>query len=527
MSGEAYSEPHERAARRIGLCINGKYTIQRLLGVGGMAAVYEATHRNSKRCAIKILHPELSAVMDIKQRFLKEGYAANSVAHPGAVVVDDDDTAEDGAAYLVMELLEGETVDGLANRHGATLDPALVMVLGDQLLDVLGAAHEKGIVHRDIKPENLFVNRGTQLKVLDFGIARLREASGDSRRTVDGTVMGTPAFMPPEQASGLWAQVDARSDLWSVGATLFTLLTGRLVHEGSTINEALAASITQSARPIRDYRPDLPGPIADVIDRALQRDKALRFADAAAMRIALRSAYLQVYGQDLPPLPFALSGSGTAVPIGHLPTAMAPSNWARATPAPGGTAVQPPPWSLAGYGTGSAPGLGTSPPVTASQFKTRRTGTVALVVLLLLAGVGGAAALLLGGTTPQPAPTAVAPTEPPAKNEPVAPPSQPAADAPRIAPASGGVLDMDGATPPASAEAPADQPPAAPAAPPAKENGDKPTASEAKRPVKSGARPPPRKPPPAPVARPVAASPTPPPEPAKPKKPFDPFAKRD
>ncbi|MCA9631121.1 MAG: serine/threonine protein kinase, partial [Myxococcales bacterium] len=230
----------QRAQARVGSVLNEKWTLESLLGVGGMAAVYAATHRNKKRGAVKLLHPELSHEPTIRQRFLREGYVANTVDHPGAVRVDDDDVTEDGAAFLVMELLEGETLESRAERKGGRLPVSEVLPVADQLLDVLIAAHAKGIVHRDLKPENLFLTRAGVLKVLDFGIARLRENNEKSTATQTGSTMGTPAFMAPEQARGRWEDVDARTDLWAVGAILFNLLSGRLVFEARTTNEMLA-----------------------------------------------------------------------------------------------------------------------------------------------------------------------------------------------------------------------------------------------------------------------------------------------
>ena len=235
MSGPDSGDLVRRAESRVGALIKGKWTIDRLIGVGGMAVVYRATHRNKKRAAIKMLHPEFSLDQRIRARFLREGYLANSVGHPGAVRVDDDDVTEDGAAFLVMELLEGETVEARRVRQGGRLSAAEALPMIYQLLDVLAAAHAKGIVHRDLKPDNLFLNRDGQVKVLDFGIARLHELRDEVVKTQAGSLLGTPAFMAPEQARARWDLVDARTDLWAVGATLFTLLTGRFVHEADTV----------------------------------------------------------------------------------------------------------------------------------------------------------------------------------------------------------------------------------------------------------------------------------------------------
>ncbi len=293
----------KRAAARLGSVIKDKWTLDRLIGVGGMAAVYAATHRNKKRAAIKMLHPELSLDTVMKERFLREGYVANSVGHRGAVEVDDDDTTEDDCAYIVMELLDGETIDTRWERKDHRLPPQEVLSIVDQLLDTLTAAHAKGIIHRDIKPENLFLTREGVVKVLDFGIARLHELSGQVSSTQTGNTMGTPAYMAPEQARGKWEQVDERTDLWAVGATMFTLLTGEYVHEGDTVNETLALAVTKRARSIKDLRPDLHPALIEFVDRALIYEKAGRWPDAVAMQDALRRVYLEIQGEDVSKAP--------------------------------------------------------------------------------------------------------------------------------------------------------------------------------------------------------------------------------
>ena len=163
----------------------GKYTLERVIGSGGMATVYEASHRNGHRVAVKMLKPALAVGSEVRERFLREGYAANKVRHAGAVRVLDDDVTDDGLVFLVMELLEGWTLDALASQSdGGKLPVKLALQVGKQLLAVLEAAHRAGIVHRDIKPENVFVQRNGELKVLDFGIARFldpRDAMAPAR----------------------------------------------------------------------------------------------------------------------------------------------------------------------------------------------------------------------------------------------------------------------------------------------------------------------------------------------------------
>ncbi len=298
---EPIAESTRRALARIGTTLRGKYTLDGLLGEGGMAVVFSATHRNKKRFAVKMLYPEVSIYDDIRARFLKEGYVANTVAHPGVVQVLDDDVAEDGSAFLVMELLEGATAGALAEGNDGRLDVRTVLTIAHELLDALSAAHDKGIVHRDLKPANIFITSEGTLKVLDFGIARIREAakqSGDSS-TATGVMMGTPAYMPPEQAMGKSNEVDARTDLWAVGATMFNMMSGRNVHEGENPTLTMIASATQQARSISSLLPNLPHDIAFIIDKATAFDKALRWQTAKEMQEAIAKLHQEKFGEPV------------------------------------------------------------------------------------------------------------------------------------------------------------------------------------------------------------------------------------
>ena len=333
------------AKQRIGKVLRGKYRLDRLLGVGGMAAVYKATHRNQAEFAVKLLHPALSMREDVRVRFLREGYAANSVKHPGAVQVVDDDVAEDGAAFLVMELLDGEGVESLWQRLGGRLSIAMAVGIVVQLLDVLDAAHAKGIIHRDIKPANLFMTRDGTLKVLDFGIARARDAAAQNAvQTGTGVLLGTPAFMPPEQAMAKASLIDARTDVWAVGATFFTLVSGHLVHEGNSAAQLMIQAATAHARPVGMVAPGMPPSIAQVIDRALAYEQGMRWPTAAAMRDALVQAARLVIGE--PPSKALLAAQLGSMPLGLAPTALDPTASGRmpAAPANGPTAK----WSQAG-----------------------------------------------------------------------------------------------------------------------------------------------------------------------------------
>ncbi len=288
-----------QAERRVGQTIGGKWHLDRVIGVGGMAAVYEATHRNRNRVAIKLLHPVLSLDEGTRHRFLREGYVANTIRHEGAVQVLDDDLTEEGVAFLVMELLIGETVEDRMDRKGGALDVPEALELMEQLLDVLCVAHDQGVIHRDIKPDNLFLTEGGRLKVLDFGIARLHQ--GDTRSTRAGSFMGTPAYCAPEQARGRWDEVDARTDLFSVAATLFAAITGDHVHPAETSSEQLALAIGATARSLSEALPQAPAELVEFVDKALSYNKEDRFQSARAMKAAIARVRAGLKDSYIPP----------------------------------------------------------------------------------------------------------------------------------------------------------------------------------------------------------------------------------
>jgi serine/threonine-protein kinase len=268
------------------------------------------------------------------------------VGHDGAVRVTDDDVTEDGSAFLVMELLDGEPLEDRRVRCGGQLDEDEVLSVADQLLDVLIAAHAKGVIHRDLKPDNIFVTRTGQVKLLDYGIARLREVTSKSTATVSGATMGTPAFMSPEQARGLWDEVDGRSDLWSVGATMYNLLTGRLVHDGRSTNEQLLHAMTKEPAPLESVLPNASPSVCHLINRALSFEKERRWPDAQRMQEAVRHAYYDRFGKPITTSPRlvvpasvpnrTLADSPVAAVLPRLPTTGQPVETARnATTVPG------------------------------------------------------------------------------------------------------------------------------------------------------------------------------------------------
>ena len=283
---------------RVGITVQQKYRIHRLLGVGGMAAVYAATHRNGHRVAIKFLLEPDSKDPSIRHLFDREAYVANQVEHPGVVPVLDDDVDEEGCPFLIMPLLEGETLRARWERANRRLSLVEVGVVMSDTLDVLASAHAKGIVHRDIKPENLFITTRGEVRVLDFGIARRTEIDGSA--TLTGRMFGTPAFMPPEQALNNRASVGPPSDCWAAGATIFTLLSGHFVHEAQNGAALLVAAATRPARSLADVASTLPAPIIGLVDRALAMAPGARWPSAREMREALISTFEEVLGKPLP-----------------------------------------------------------------------------------------------------------------------------------------------------------------------------------------------------------------------------------
>jgi serine/threonine protein kinase len=335
----------KQAKARVGAVVDDKWTLERLLGIGGMAAVYAARHRNGARAAVKVLHPDLSRHKEVRERFLREGYAANRVEHGGAVKVLDDDVVasgpEAGTAYIVMELLEGESMQDRLER-GPPLGELDFLGIAASVLEVLEAAHARGVVHRDLKPENLFLIRDgddgapppIRVKVLDFGLARLLQ--GDAI-TSYGLALGTPSFMSPEQAAGRTDEIDGRTDLFALAATGFRLCTGRRIHEAANPVDLVLKMAHLAAPRVRTVRPEVSEPCARVIDRALEFRRADRYESATAMLEDVRHAMGELAArgptqeaivlspaalQPLPPLPVPPL-PGAALPLPPVPRCVA------------------------------------------------------------------------------------------------------------------------------------------------------------------------------------------------------------
>jgi len=310
------------AERRVGTSLRrGKYQLDALLGVGSMAAVYRASHRNGKLVAVKMLHTELVADDALHARFLRESYIANQVDHPGLVRVLDDDVDDDGATFLVLELLEGRTLEDERQALGGTLPPQRALEIVRELLLVLVAVHARGVVHRDLKPDNVFLTTSGAVKLLDLGIAHL----GESRLTVAGQALGSPAYMAPEQARGEHDQVDARSDLFGVGAILFTLLTGRAVHEGPNPRARLIMAATQQARSVFEVWPEAKGAVANVVDVALRFEKTQRWSSAEQMLQAIDGVLGLIRPATVRPPSMTPPGAPPAPPPVAAPIAAPPA----------------------------------------------------------------------------------------------------------------------------------------------------------------------------------------------------------
>ncbi len=284
---------------RLGGVLGRKYRLERVLGVGGMGAVYEAVHRNgSARRREEVLHRAYATSEDILRRFVREGLLANRIAHEGVVRIVDDDRAEDGSVYLVMELLDGATCRELADQQGGRLTARDALAVTRDVLRVLEVTHRAGIVHRDIKPNNVFVTRAGEVKLLDFGIARLMDRTVPlDAVTRTGVALGTPGFMCPEQVLGRTADIDARSDVWAVGATVFNLLSGEHVHLG-TAQEIAVFTATRPPRVLREVA-GAPAALSNLVDRALALAPEARWPSARAMLDALELTYRELYDDDL------------------------------------------------------------------------------------------------------------------------------------------------------------------------------------------------------------------------------------
>jgi len=356
----------ESGAWTEGAVVRGKYRILAKLGQGGMGAVYKAVHlRFNEVRALKVMSPQVAGDPLFVKRFEHEAVITRKLQHPNAVRVDDIDETDDGRPFIVMEYIEGKSLKKVIQSEGPLPAPRVCAII-KQAAAALGAAHELGMVHRDIKPDNIALVEtpaGEQAKVLDFGIAKLKEARADDAAggtlTGTGVVIGTPQYMSPEQATGKRGdELDGRSDLYSLGIVMYQMLSGELPFKAETTMGILVAHMQEPPRPILGVRPDLqiPDGVAAVVMKCLEKKPQDRPANAAALIAALERAETQ------PAVPLAETRVMSPGPTRRVegpaaPPALPPTNIDRMP------AAEPPPRPRVQL----SPRLATPPPATEAR----------------------------------------------------------------------------------------------------------------------------------------------------------------
>ncbi len=263
---------------RIGTTISGRYQIESVLGEGGMATVYAAHHRLVDRpCAVKVMNPQLAKNEVIRERFRREAKAAQKLAHPNIIEIFDQGELPDGSLFLVMELLEGQTLADLLTHGGVPIERALPITI--QVARALARAHDLEVIHRDLKPENIFLavdeDGRDHIKLLDFGIARSMQ---DARLTGAGEVFGTPQYMAPERITSIDAGPAA--DLYALGVILYEMLTGELPFDASDVATFFIKHMKEPPPPLRSRNPDVPEAVERLVLELLEKDPKDRPVDA-------------------------------------------------------------------------------------------------------------------------------------------------------------------------------------------------------------------------------------------------------
>ena len=460
-----------------GQIIEGKYRIVRLLGEGGMGAVYEGENvRIHRKVAIKVLHSGVAENVDAVQRFEREAQAAGRIGSDHIVEVLDLGNLSDGERFMVMEYLDGESLSQRIQTR-VRLAPEEAAPLMVQLLDGLAAAHGAGIIHRDLKPDNVYLLRskkgqGDFVKILDFGISKFNKLNSDSgmSMTRTGAVMGTPYYMSPEQAKGS-KDMDHRSDLYSAGVILYEAITGQVPFNAETFNELIFKIVLEAPAPPRQHVPDLDPAFATIMQKAMAREANDRFQSA------------QEFGEAIQ------NWLGTGAGVVNAPHARPPGQAMASAPLLGGTVPAPvlgqtpPPWASTGGDPGHTTALA---PAKRSSAPLIIIGVGAVAVLGIAAVVGlkvmqkpaaePATAIVSPAAAPPPAAAVPSPVEtgrlePVKAPEPAAPEPVAATGAPVLAarkgavPLGGGVKRPDKAAPPVAA-APPPTTPAPPVAAP-------------------------------------------------------------
>ena len=406
----------ETSAIRPGVVIGETYEITELLGEGGMGTVWTAKHLRlpGKRVAIKVLHGVAAGDRESYARFRREAEIASRIGHPNIVTVHDFNVLASGEPYLVLEFLDGEDLAHRLLRGKLPLGQALG--IARQIGSALHAAHKADVVHRDLKPGNIFLmptevggELVDQVKVLDFGISKIR--GSQTVQTQDAVLLGTPQYMAPEQALGRNTEIDARTDVFALGAIVYEMLSGRPAFTGNTLAEVVFKVVYAEPTPLGELCSDAPKNVLDAVAQALAKDPAQRFSDVAAFINALT-------GRPLPTLDRARAGS--AAPEAFASTA--PGLALGSTGAPSAHA------SSAPATTGARGELSPLIPPTQAPPRPRSMllpfGLAALAVLV----VGGLGALRLLQSPSST--TTAAPTAPPTTTAPPPPSSQPTLEPP-------------------------------------------------------------------------------------------------
>ncbi|MBW2263352.1 MAG: serine/threonine protein kinase [Deltaproteobacteria bacterium] len=378
----ASSETISPGYQWVGRTIAEKYEILSLLGEGGMGAVYMAKHTAvGKRFAIKLLHEQFVHHTEMVARFMREARAAGEVGHDNIIEVYDIGKEPSGSVYMVMEVLEGYSLEDVV--HACPIPPPLATYILLQVLSVLEAAHAHGIVHRDMKPDNVFLTtmagQPNYVKVLDFGIAKIKDAEGGHGLTQTGTMMGTPYYMSPEQARGA-KDIDHRTDLYACGVMFYQMLTGKFPFEAPNIPALLVKITCEDPVPVQQIDPQIPAELATSIEKAMAKEVDVRFQTAAEFGEAIRA----FAAQDV-----ALQGLAAAKPA-----------FDTGAPVTGAGQTTPMGWTDTGE----------------TVERPRRTGLVVglIVAILLLAGAATFGGLVVTGVISGKAPSVdVQTTQPP------------------------------------------------------------------------------------------------------------------
>src|SRR5437870_5287061 len=294
----------EDAASLVGTVLDGQYQIEALLGKGGMGAVYKARHiLLGDRVAIKLLPPEMRSNTEWLRRFQREGQAARRFRHHNAVTVYDLRTSADGTIYLVMEYVEGNTLDSELKKRGK-FSPAEALTVMSPVMSVLNAAHAMGVVHRDLKPENIMIGKASTggepvVKLLDLGIAKLREVAGaektgNTNLTIAGQMLGTPYYMSPEQWGELPddgnSEIDGRADIYSLGVVFYEVIAGKRPFSGVTLSELRRQHVSITPPTLHEVDAGVPESFSQAIARAIAKDRSQRQATAGELETELRNA---------------------------------------------------------------------------------------------------------------------------------------------------------------------------------------------------------------------------------------------